>query len=355
MDKERENFGHENSRRSQWIAEKLDQLKPTATPSSFNARIKLDSSITTRPKPFWQHLFKPEYRTAWGTLVIVLILTASLTIPQVRVIANSFLGLFRVEQIEAVNVGISLSALPQEMEHNFAAIDALIGDQLIIDKIVQPIQVADIRDASNLAGFEAREPTYPQGEKRIFYQDATTVRLVIEQEKWQTLLDTMGYESFLIPKSADGEEVVIHIPTGVVVGIGDCQYNEIDEVKLMHPDTANCTVFLQSTGPTVEAPPGVDINKAGQFLLQALGMSPKEAEQFSATVNWATTLVIPVPSDMEYRQVIVEGTSGIYLEEETYPGEKAGYTLLWLKDGLLNALIGNGSLEDALQAVESLR
>ena len=354
MKKELENHMDEGKRRNHWVGEKLDLLAPKNTPNRSTARAKLDSKIEEMGKPIWGHHFIPKYRTVWVSLVTLAILAASLTIPQVRVIGNSFLGLFRVEQIEAVDVGISLSTLPQEMEHNFEAVDNLIGDQLSIDKIVQPILVEDIGETRAMVGFAAREPTYPQDEKQIYYQEATTVRLVIDQERWQALIDTMGYGSFTIPKSADGEEVAIHIPAGVVVGIGDCLYNEINEVKLGHPETENCTVFLQSNSPTVEAPPGVDINKAGQLLLQALGMSPAEAEQFSSTINWATTLVVPVPSDMEYRQVMVEGVKGIYLEEETYPGEKAVYTLMWLKDDVLNALIGDGSLEDALKTVESL-
>ena len=339
---------------NQWIAEKFDTLAPDKTPSSQFALAELNSRISAKENTWWRNLSKPKFSTAWVTLVVVAVLAASLSIPQVQAIANSFLGLFRVEQIEAVDVGISLSTLPQEMEHNFEAIDSLIGDQLIIDKLVQPIQVDNIAEAGEMAGINARQPAYPEGERKIFYQEATTVRLVIDQDRWQALLNTMGYGEFVIPKSADGEEVVIDIPSGVVVGIGDCLYNEINEVKLGHPETENCTVFLQSTSPTIEAPAGVDINKAGQLLLQALGMSPAEAEQFSATVNWATTLVVPVPSDMKYRQVKVEGVDGIYLVEDTYPGEKAVYTLLWLKDGMLNALIGDGSLVDALKAVDSL-
>ena len=107
-----------------------------------------------------------------------------------------------------------------------------------------------------MAGLNARIPTLPEGETHIYYQDLSAVRLVIDQERWQALLDAMGHDDFVIPKSADGAEVVINIPSGVIVAIGDCQFNEIDEVKLAHPDTEDCTVFLQSTSPTIEAPPG---------------------------------------------------------------------------------------------------
>jgi hypothetical protein len=196
-------------------------------------------------------------------------------------------------------------------------------------------------------------PGFPVGETNIQYQDSTSIRLLIDQRKWQALLDSMGYRELVIPKSADGAEVTFNIPAAVIVGIGDCEYNEINEVKLDHPATENCTVFLQSRTPTIEAPPGVDIHKAGQILLQTLGMTPEEAEEFSATVNWATTLVVPIPSDVDYQPLSIEGVDGFFLEDN-YATGKSAFSLLWLKDGILHALIGDGTLAEALQSVNSL-
>lgn len=355
MDKKKDINLNKDEPVSQWIHEKLESLTPERTPAVQSARARLSTRILQKENSMLHKVFGPKYRTAWITMVIVAVLGASLSIPQVRVIANSFLGLFRVEQIEAVNVGISLDNLPGEMESRFRAIDHVLNEQLSMDRNVRPVEVADIAEASAQVGFHARIPILPDRETRIFYQDGFTARLTIDQSSWQTMFDSMGYQDFVIPKSADGAEVRINIPAAVIVAIGDCQYNEINEVKLGHPDPENCTVLLQSTSPTIEAPAGFDINRAGQILLQALGMSESEAKAFSATVNWATTLVIPVPSDMSYQRLMVDGVNGIFMQEQTYPGEKAVYTLVWLKDNLLHALIGAGSASDARQAVDSLK
>jgi len=346
------NVVNENDR-SNWIANKFDTLAPENTPPAQIARTRLDSLITKKENTMWYKIFGPKYRTAWVTLGVIGLLAISLSVPQIRVIANSFLGLFRVEQIEAVDVGVSLESLPDEMETHFRAVDNLIGDQISVDKVVQPVEVANINEAAALAGLSVRMPNLPEGETHIYYQDSSAVRLVIDQKRWQALLDAMGHDDFVIPQSVDGAEVVVNIPSGVIVAIGDCQFNEIDKVKLGHPDTENCTVFLQSTSPTIEAPPGVDINRAGQILLRTLGMSASEAEEFSTTVNWATTLVVPVPNDVDYRHITVEGVDAIFLEDKFQSG-KAVYTLLWLKDGMLHALIGDGTLADALESVDSL-
>jgi hypothetical protein len=336
-----------------WVEGKLSLLSPENTPPAGVARARLDTQISEKENNMWQKVFAPKYRTTWVTLVVVGVLTASLSIPQVQVIANSFLGLFRVEQIEAVGVGISLEDLPKEMETRFMAVDNIIGDQLIVDKKVVPVEVSDIAEASDLAGFQVRMPGLPKGDTRIYFQEASTIRLVIDRDSWQVLLESMGYNDFVIPESADGAEVTFNIPAAVIVGIGDCEYNQVSEIKLTNPNTNGCTVFLQSRTPTIEAPPGVDINQAGQILLQALGLTSTEAKEFSATVNWATTLVVPIPSDVEYHNITVEGVNSIFLEDN-YASGKSVYSLLWLKEGILHALIGDGTLAEALESVNSL-
>ena len=134
--------------RSNWITNKFDSLAPENTPPVQIARTRLDSLISEKENNMWHKIFGPKYRTTWVSLAVIGVLAITLSVPQVRVIANSFLGLFRVEQIEAVDVGVSLESLPDEMETNFRAVDNLIGDQLSVDKVVQPIEVADINEAA---------------------------------------------------------------------------------------------------------------------------------------------------------------------------------------------------------------
>jgi hypothetical protein len=336
-----------------WVQEKLDLLTPQNVPPAKVARAELDARIMEKENNMWQKIFAKKYRPAWATLVVIAVLAISLSFPQVRAVASSFLGLFRVERIEAVNIGISLSNLPGEMETHFKALDNLIGDQLQVEEVVEPVEVGSAAEASTMVGFPARAPANPSGETRIFYQSATSVKLVIDREQWQALIDGMGFDDFVLPESADGAEVKFNIPDTVVIGIGDCEYNEINEVKVGSTDIKNCTVFMQSKTPSIEAPPEIDINRAGQVLLQAMGMSEQDAREFSKRVNWATTLVVPVPSDVNYRNVTVEGVGGVLLED-LYAGDQPIYTLLWVKEGMFYALTGNGKLVDALSFVRSL-
>ncbi len=337
------------------VPELLNALAPEVTPSVQVARARLTRKIAEKEQSMWQKTFKRQYRPAWATLAVIAVLAVSLSFPQVRAVATSFLGLFRLEQIEAVEVGISLDDLSTEMESQFMAIDSLIGDQIRVDQTGDPAEVADLAEAERLAGFSTRIPAeLADQSQRVVYQPAASVSFTIDRERWQALLDGMGYgEAFHIPEAADGAEVKFNLPNTIVTGFGDCKVSQANDVHAA-TELGNCTVLMQTRQPTIEAPPGMDINQAGQVMLQVLGMSPEEAADFSRRIDWATTLVVPVPQGADYRNVIVDGVEGVLLEDTYYGGGNSRYTLLWVKDGMFYALTGDGGRYSPVRIANSM-
>ena len=302
----------------------------------------------------WQKVSSRKFRPAWATLIVITVLAISFSFPQVRAAATNFLGLFRVEQIEAVEVGISLNDLSGEMEDNFIAIDNLIGDQIKVQQIGDPVPVADIAAAEALAGYPVRIPAeLADIEQHIVFQPASTITLNIDRDRWQALIDSMGYgDQFNIPEVADGAEVNFKLPNTVVIGFGECNLNQANDWEDAG-QPGSCTILMQTEQPTIEAPPGIDINQAGQVMLQVMGMSPAEAEEFSNRVDWATTLVVPVPQGADYRNVTVDGADGVLLED-TFAGGNARFTMLWVKDGMFYALSGDGARYSPVRIGNSL-
>ena len=68
-------------------------------------------------------------------------------------------------------------------------------------------------------------------------------------------------------------------------------------------------------------------------------MSREEAAAFTATVDWTSTLVIPVPRRAStYEDVSVDGVTGKLIQRVTdYAPE---YALIWVKDGIVYAVSG---------------
>ena len=107
--------------------------------------------------------------------------------------------------------------------------------------------------------------------------------------------------------------------------------------------------------PTVNVPPGIDIEQIGQSMLQLLGFTPQEAADFTSRVDWSSTLILPVPTDVKYSSVDVQGVSATLLVEEKSNPNTQRYTLLWVKDGILFGLTGRGSVQSALSLANSLQ
>jgi hypothetical protein len=317
-------------------------------------RERLDSRIVEKETSMLGRLFQRKYRLAWTTALVVVVLGISMLFPQVRVFAGRLLALFRVEQIQAVEVGFTLEMLPDYMERYFQSFETLLGDQINIEELIEPREVRDANEASNLAGFNVRLPTEAEGELHIVYQAAKTVSYKLDRDLLQSLLDELGYSDVVIPEKVDGEVVTIHLPDIVVAMYGDCVIEEgEDQSQVTQGET--CMVLIQSRSPTVDIPPELDLNRLGEVFLQMLGMSAEEASHFSENVDWLTTLVLPIPEDAQYENIpSVDGVPGVLVKDQIGEG-LARYTLLWVKSDIVYGLIGIDDPDQALGVADSLK
>jgi hypothetical protein len=343
-------------RRTAGIAKHFKSLAPAPEEAPLApqaARARLERRLSEKELTMWQKLFNRKYRFAWAALAVIAVLALALTFPQVRAIANGFLGLFRVEQITAVQVGINLEDMPEEMERNFTALDRLLSDQITIEQEGEFEEVQDAAAASARAGFPLRLPAALDEPPHLFFQPAAQISFEIERDRWQKLLDELGYGDFAIPQSADGAEVTINIPNTINAMYGACASQWDAQAKRV-PLNLDCTILMQAPSPTIESPPVFDLNSMGQIFLQALGLSAEEAAEFSAKVDWTTTLVVPVPQGAEYQEVGVDGVSGILLEDP-HSGGQSRYTLMWVREGMFYALTGDGTPSTAVRIANSLK
>jgi hypothetical protein len=75
-------------------------------------------------------------------------------------------------------------------------------------------------------------------------------------------------------------------------------------------------------------------------------MSAAEAQAYSQTVDWTSTLVIPIPRNgASYHTVNVDGVEGYLIERPV--DDAPQYALVWTKGGIIYAI---GGLGDGAQA-----
>jgi hypothetical protein len=278
--------------------------------------------------------------------IAVLAFALLMAFPTTRALAGELLNLFRVQQVIVLPID---SASFENMNGNEAfgsQLSELISSSTIVtDEPGEPVLVVSAEEASEIAGFNVRLP----GEMPPSYisvADSVTFTMKIDRTKAQSLLDGAGRGDLVLPDAIDGAEISISIPSSVRTAFGLCPDPKIEkseedsqgDMGNLYPD---CIVFSQMPSPVVNVPEGLDMAQLAQIGLEFTGLSREEAEAFASSVDWTTTLVVPIPRNAAtYVDVSVDGVTGKLIEHDsTYSPD---YVLLWVKDGIVYAINGLG-------------
>lgn len=323
------------------------------------ARARLDSRILEKETTMLGKIFTRRYRAAWMTVGLVAILSIALVFPPVQAIANSFLGLFRVQQITVVQ--INPGNLPEQLG-SASQLEYMFSQDLQIEVQGEPQEVANADEASALAGLPVRLPLEVEGVPNLMVQPGGRLTINIDLGHVQALLDEIGRSDIRLPAALDGAQVTVDIPSGVTAMYGECDFDPdaahqegYDPDDPQTPRLPRCTTLVQMPSPSVSAPPGLNIAQIGEAFLQVLGMTPEEAAHFSQNIDWTTTLVVPIPRyGTTYQDVAVDGVEGTLIEQD-FEDQAPQYMLMWVKDGIVYTLTGPGIRRTALRIANSLK
>ena len=289
----------------------------------------------------------------------LLALTLIIAIPGTRALASELLNLFRVQQVAVVPVDFT------GMQHLNGAfsndISQLISDSVTMTKKPgDPVAASDANEASSLAGFNVRVPQDPTP-SQINVMNGASFSLKIDRTKAQALLEEAGRSDLILPEAIDGEKISVEIPSSVSIAFGTCPPPSSDDEGFGTNSKgspgrryADCVILAEIPSPVVSAPASVDVAQLAQIGLEFSGMSSEQAAAFTSTIDWTSTLVVPIPKNAaSYEQVSVDGVTGTLIQR---PADDAPqFSLLWVKDGIIYAIGGLGSnSEQALQIANSL-
>ena len=345
--------------RSQQVGEDLSILdNNSAEPplSAEKARARLTERISDSEQKegnMWDNFKSLLPRPAWITLAVIALLVVSLVFAPARAIANTFLGLFRVEQVRVVE--LSVENMPGQLGSS-SQFEYIMSNDVHIQERGKPQVVSSPEEASALAGIPVRLPTRIEGQETLEVLPGGDVTFNVDLEQIRTVLRDIDRADIELPDSLDGATVFVNIQAGVQAKYGECEFDLEEDLENHQPARGlDCTIFLQIPSPTVSAPPGLDIVQIGEAFLQVTGMSPEEAADFARSVDWTTTLVIPVPRyGSEHEEVQVDGVTGTLIQQYGYKMDDE-YLLIWVKDGILYALSGPGDSTAALEIASSLK
>ncbi|HEY6291096.1 MAG TPA: zf-HC2 domain-containing protein [Terriglobia bacterium] len=304
-------------------------------------------------------IFGRRWAPAWGAAVAAGLVIAAISFAPVRSRAERLLAMLRVEKVEVVSID---PVMPNLETQDRAA--KMLG-QLISDNVVmtmppgKPQDVANADEASRLAGFSVRVLTARPDAPRLSVEGEQAFHLTLNRDRLQAVVDEVGRSDIQLPAAIDGAEVAVHIPKAVVARYGDIEKPEDSSQTHSHDWTEaqlkDFLVLAQVPSPTVSVPPNLDIAQVAEAGLEIGGLSPEEAHTFVQSVDWTSTLVIPVPvHGGSYQKEQVDGVEGTLISMPSQRRRSAGYTLIWIKDRVVYSLSGSGDASNAVELADSL-
>ncbi len=316
------------------VSAALSALAPAApdSPHRQRALAQLQDTVSTRQEnPMFNRLWSNRNARRVGIgLAALLVVGGLFALEPVRAMASDFLGLFRVEQFTTVSVD------PARMQQIGEALNQnmYMGEQEILKDRGQPTSVASLDEAAAQAGFT---PTTPQGfgtPDEIMVTDSWAERYTPDLASLRAVFQAVGEDPSLLPDNIDGQPFDISVPAGVMLNYSDGD-----------PDLHNDFTIFQIPSPTVKVPDGVDVQALGNAMLQLLGMTPQQAARLSQRIDWATTLVVPIPvGAANVTEVDINGTSGLLFEasNDANSGEPQS-AIVWQKNGVVTMVTGSNN------------
>jgi hypothetical protein len=269
------------------------------------------------------NLFNPRWRP-WTVAATALLIVAILfSFAPVRHAAADFLGLFRVRKFAVIPLD-TLQA--QKLEDLAKQARSIAGEPTVVREPGQPQMVASAAEASAAADFTVRVPAgVPDGLalQGLKVQTGPAVHYEADRATLQAVLQAAGMSDTVLPK-ADKFAVDVDIPSMATqqLGMGTQRVE-----------------FVQMRSPEVSLPEGIDPIALGKLAFQYLGMSADDAERLATSIDWTSTLVIPLPTDAaQSREVSVDGVTGLLFESTR--SSRGESLLMWERDGILYGLSG---------------
>jgi len=277
--------------------------------------------------------------------------------------------MLRVQKIAVVTIDPELLS-GRDSGESGKMIGKLLSDNLVVTlEPGKPQPVSSAEEASQLAGFRVRALSGLSDQPQLSVEGEGAFHMTLNRDRLQAILGEAGRPDIQLPDALDGATIAVHVPKAVFVRYGNCAEPKSDrpapggrggeaapDSAPKAPEAQGCTFLAEVPSPTVSVPPDLNIAQVAEAGLQLAGMSADAAHAFCQTVDWTSTLVIPIPRDAtSYQTVEVDGVQGTLINRPQWGRRPAGYNLLWVKNGVIHSLVGRGDAATAVALADSLQ
>jgi len=304
-----------------------------------------ETAIPMRP-------FAKRWRPVWVASMAIALVTVSLTFPPVQGLAQRFLETLRVEKIQPVSLDTSIVEGNRTLQQ---MIEKMVSDKVVVTIDEKEQRAADVAEANQLAGFKVQLLNERTDVPQLTVTGQHAFNMTVDRARLQDVFNQAGRPDLVLPASVDGAMVAVQISRAVQAQYGNCPSRN-DGAGNPSRETGqfkNCVVLLEGPSPMVSVPSDLNIEQLAEIGLQFAGMSPNQAKEFCQTINWKSTLVLPLPRYVQsYDVVDVNGVQGTLINHLHSQGPH--YALIWVKNGMVYSLIGYGDSGGAVALANSL-
>ncbi|NOT34216.1 MAG: hypothetical protein HOP12_08620 [Candidatus Eisenbacteria bacterium] len=320
----------------------LNELRESPRPAFERAlRERLRGlEAANQPRALW---WRPV--PVFATVVVALVVAAPLAFPSVRATAQAFLDLFRVRTVTAIQFDPErLDRLHEQFKGQDPAM-LVFHEQQVLKEPGVPVIYATPAAATAATGLRFQTPsTLPPSMEldKVQVAGEGRMRLTFDPQKLRTVLDLLDLRDVRIPDGLAGQTFDVRVPR---------------VVTLTYASPKRQVSVMQCESPEIKLPPGFQLSQAGELGLRVLGLDASEAQRLANSIDWSSTLVVPLPiTATSFREVTVHGQKGVLVESRgDQPQGREHQTLLWSEAGQLRALTGTVSSGELVQMAESMR
>ncbi len=288
-----------------------------------------------------------DARRAWPRRALVaaaavLAVTALISVPAVRASVAQFVSLFRV--VNVVGVAMDPSRLDR-LQADDLQLDTLIGDHVqVLQDPGAPVDVLSLADAGAASGMTLATPQWLPQNTQIMEMAVVgerVMRVTADSARLQQVMDALGINDLTVPEGLDGQVVNVRVPPVVMV-------------RYDHQDGRRSRLF-QARTPQLTLSDRIDVRALGEIGLRILGLPPAEAKQFAQTIDWHSTLVVPVPPNASsFQQVDIGGHRGVLIQHQPRD-QSPTTTILWSTSDRVFALVSIEGVQKAMAMATSVR
>lgn len=294
-----------------------------------------------------------DFKRWFAAAASIAVVGFAFTLPPVQAAAEAFLDFFRVQQFTGVRFDPerlrSLESSGLSPEAIFGAVEPLATPQ-------EPVSYATAADAGAAAGIRVRTPAWvPNGfvSNGFMASSEMAARITVNTAGLQAVLDTLGLADVELPEGLDGQTATVRIPPVVTQTFVNHDPLVLEGGGSIPERSVH---VIQAQSPDVSFPAGLDLSQLAYAGLRVLGMSRDEAYRMSVTIDWRTTLIVPVPSKaVAYRPINVAGREGLLIEGLAAGERWPGGVLMWSAGGETFAIAGAISGEEMLEIAQTLQ